>query len=45
MQAGYPEAPKECSRVCFGGFRPTKHVEEPRALARGAPQKTKALSF
>ena len=43
------EAPKERSRVCFGGFRPTKHVEEPRlravthfgvqarALARGAP--------
>jgi hypothetical protein len=20
------EAPKERSRVCFGGFRPTKHV-------------------
>ena len=32
------EAPKERSRVCFGGVRPTKHVEEPRALARGAPQ-------
>jgi len=32
------EAPKERSRVCFGGFRPTKHVEEPRALARGAPR-------
>jgi|SRR4030042_3833539 hypothetical protein len=31
------EAPKERSRVCFGGFRPTKHVEESRALARGAP--------
>jgi hypothetical protein len=31
------EAPKERSRVCFGGFRPTKHVEEPWALARGAP--------
>jgi hypothetical protein len=31
------EAPKERSRVCFGGFRPTRHVEEPRALARGAP--------
>jgi len=31
------EAPKERSRVGFGGFRPTKHVEEPRALARGAP--------
>src|SRR4030067_1412820 len=42
------EAPKERSRVCFGGFRPTKHVEESRlravtdfgvqarALARGA---------
>ena len=30
------EAPKERSRVCFGGFRPTKYVEEPRALARGA---------
>src|SRR4030042_2600689 len=33
------EAPKERSRVCFGGFRPTKLVEEPRALARGAPQR------
>ncbi len=31
------EVPKECSRVCFGGFRPTKHVEGPWALARGAP--------
>ena len=31
------EAPKERSRVCFGGFRPPKHVEEPRALAYGAP--------
>jgi len=31
------EAPKERSRVCFGGFRPTKLVEGPRALARGAP--------
>jgi hypothetical protein len=31
------EAPKERSRVCFGGFRPTKHVEEPWALAHGAP--------
>jgi hypothetical protein len=25
----------ERSRVCFGGFRPAKHVEEPRASARG----------
>ena len=25
----------ERSGVCFGGFRPTKHVEEPRASARG----------
>jgi hypothetical protein len=33
------EAPKERSRVCFGGFRPTKLVEEPQALARGAPLK------
>jgi hypothetical protein len=31
------EAPKERSRVCFGGFRPKKHVEEPWALSRGAP--------
>ena len=31
------EVPKERSRVCFGGFRPTKHVERPGALARGAP--------
>jgi hypothetical protein len=30
------EAPKERSRVCFGGFRPTKLVVEPRALARGS---------
>jgi hypothetical protein len=29
------EAPKEHNGVCFGGFRPTKHVEEPWALARG----------
>src|SRR3990172_10411144 len=25
----------ERSRVCFGGFRPTKHVEEPQTSARG----------
>src|SRR4030067_781850 len=25
----------ERSGVCFGGIRPTKHVEEPRAPARG----------
>jgi hypothetical protein len=25
----------ERSGVCFGGFRPTEHVEEPRASARG----------
>jgi len=31
------EALKERSRVCFGGFRPLKHVEEPQALVRGAP--------
>ena len=31
------EALEERSRVCFGGFRPVKHVEGPRALARGAP--------
>jgi hypothetical protein len=43
------EALKERSRVCFGGFRPLKHVEgsrlravthfgvQARALARGAP--------
>jgi len=31
------EAPKERSRVCFGGFRLLKHVEGPQALARGAP--------
>ena len=49
------EAPKERSRVCFGGFRPTKHVEEPRlravthfgvqarALARGAPHRVRRL--
>ena len=27
------EAPKERSGVCFGGFRPMKHVEEPRLRA------------
>ena len=31
------EPHKERSGVCFGGFRPSKHVEEPWALARGAP--------
>jgi hypothetical protein len=31
------EALKERSRVCFGGFRPLKHVEELQALVRGAP--------
>ena len=31
------EAYKERSGVCFGGFRPSKHVEEPWALAPGAP--------
>ena len=39
------EALKERSRVCFGGFRPTKHVEEPWALARGAPHNDFASSF
>ena len=39
------EAPKERSRVCFGGFRPTKHVEEPGALARGAPLLEKDRPF
>jgi hypothetical protein len=33
------EALKERSRVCFGGFRPMKHVEGPRAFAHGAPLK------
>jgi hypothetical protein len=33
------EAPNERSGVCFGGFRPRKHVEGPPALARGAPQR------
>jgi hypothetical protein len=37
------EALKERSRVCFGGFRPLKHVEGPRALARGAPLPTKSI--
>ena len=31
------EAPEEGGRACFGGFRPAKHGEELRALARGAP--------
>jgi len=31
------EALKERSRICFGGFRPLKHVEGPRAFARWAP--------
>jgi len=30
------EAPKERSRVCFGGFRPLKQVEEAR-LRAGTP--------
>jgi len=30
----------ERSGVCFGGFRPTKHVEEPRALSRGGSTST-----
>jgi len=30
-------APRERSEVCFGGFRPTKHVKEAWALATGAP--------
>jgi hypothetical protein len=34
---GTPRSSDEPSGVCFGGFRPTKHVEEPRASARGAP--------
>jgi len=32
------EARYERSGGCFGGFRPLKHVEEPWALARGAPR-------
>jgi hypothetical protein len=32
------EALKERSRVCFGGFRPLKYVEELGALALGAPR-------
>jgi hypothetical protein len=39
------EALKERSRVCFVGFRPMKHVEGPRALARGAPLFEESLSF
>ena len=51
------EAPKERSRVCFGGFRPTKLVEGPRlravthfgvqarALAHGAPHLTAETFF
>jgi hypothetical protein len=31
------EARQECSGVFFGGFRLSKHVEEPWALALGAP--------
>ena len=31
------EASKKLSGVCFGGFRPLKHVKERRALARRAP--------
>lgn len=31
------EPPKNRSGACFGGFRPTKYVEESGALARGAP--------
>jgi hypothetical protein len=39
------EAHKERSGVCFGGFRPSKHVEEPRAFARGAPLPYLAVSL
>ena len=39
------EAPKERGRVCFAGFRPTKHVEEPRALARGGSTAEDAFSL
>jgi hypothetical protein len=39
------EAPKERSRVCFGGFRPTKLVEESRGLARGAPLLRTSISL
>ena len=37
-RGGTPRSSKGRSGVCFGGFRPPKHVEEPWALARGAPQ-------
>ena len=30
------EAHEERNGVCFGGFRPSKHVEEPRAFARSS---------
>jgi hypothetical protein len=35
----------ERSGVCFGGFRPTKHVEEPRASARGGSSPGMNLLF
>ena len=31
------ESSKRRNKVCFGGFRPLKHVKKRRALARGAP--------
>jgi len=39
------EALKERSRVCFGGFRPVKHVVGRRALARGAPLPIQQAEF
>jgi hypothetical protein len=35
MVEGTLRSSYERSGVCFGGFRPTKHVEEPWASARG----------
>jgi hypothetical protein len=40
-EEGTPRSSEERSGVCYGGFRPPKHVEEPWALARGAPLWTK----
>jgi len=35
----------ERSGVCFGGFRPTKNVEEPRASARGGSTITITIHY
>ena len=42
-QEGTLRSSYERSGVCFGGFRPTKHVEELRASARGGSTLSSSL--